>query len=710
MKIIRCRLAGYHVWLSAIAVLSIYLFFFQQFNSGFAVIFSNAGDGVIEAVLVSHWYHVLNLTAAWNEPAYLYPAADTLGYNDGYFLYGLIAAFYRLLGCNLLLAQELMHVTVKSIGFFSMAALLNRLQGRRLINLLGAMLFTLWLSSSVQGGHGQLFEVAFAPLLTLLLLQMVSAISEGSARRSLSWGIGFAVLYDSLLLTGYYMAWFYGLFLILYIPFLLMFEFRQGWMLLRAAKRVWIQLAITGLVFVLAAGPFMRVYLPTLHQTGGQGYIAQLFYSLQPQDIINIGSGSLLYGWLFQAFSGYFPGVFQPGEWAVGFTPDILVLLLLILAGLAAGKAQAYPGWWRALGLTTLLAMALPISMSGYCLWHIINWIIPGANGLRCIVRFYIFLSFPVTVLILVYLGGWQLRLTQARWLVPAILILICLGQIDRHPPVGLNVAKEMSIVQGAAAPGPGCRSFFVSDPADPPVTFMDRLYRQNVQAMLLADDVGIPTLNGFASFNPPDWIFNQDAMYPLRVEEYILNHDLDGVCHYDLATRQWSGVQVATLDDLPAMPPGLPIRFMNGGNSTNMTVQGFSMPEKLGSWTDQDKAEMFLKLNAVPAAGLKLMFDSSAFVIPAHPFLQVTVLINGQKLPPFIYNYPDGAQEQVRMVDIPADAHIAAGQPIKLAFEMQAPASPHDMGVGGDMRALGIFMRWLTVAPQGAASVLAGP
>jgi hypothetical protein len=71
-------------------VASLYLFFHRQIDTGFANIFGNEYDAVIEATLVSHWHHVLGLTQPWQEPPYFFPNQGVLGYNDGYLLYGLI--------------------------------------------------------------------------------------------------------------------------------------------------------------------------------------------------------------------------------------------------------------------------------------------------------------------------------------------------------------------------------------------------------------------------------------------------------------------------------------------------------------------------------------------------------------------------------------------------------------------------------------------
>jgi hypothetical protein len=194
--------AKYYFALAVVGALSIYFFFYQQINSNFTWILGNEYDSVIQAVLLSHWYRVFEFNQDWTRPLYFYPHANVLGYNDGYFIYGVMGALYRLLGFDLLVSQELVHVTVKSIGFLSMATLLGRLRQRSIITLLGASLFTLFISSgNVQ--HGQLLSVSFAPLFVLLLLEVLRAISESQARNALLYWVLFSALYGAMLLTGF---------------------------------------------------------------------------------------------------------------------------------------------------------------------------------------------------------------------------------------------------------------------------------------------------------------------------------------------------------------------------------------------------------------------------------------------------------------------------------------------------------------------------
>ena len=59
---------------------------------------------------------------------------------------------------------------------------------------------------------------------------------------------------------------------------------------------------------------------------------------------------------------------------------------------------------------------------------------------------------------------------------------------------------------------------------------------------MMIAETVHIPTINGAASFRPPDWNFAYPsrADYFARIASYVTRHHLSGICELDLATMRW--------------------------------------------------------------------------------------------------------------------------------------------------------------------------
>jgi len=68
-------------------------------------------------------------------------------------------------------------------------------------------------------------------------------------------------------------------------------------------------------------------------------------------------------------------------------------------------------------------------------------------------------------------------------------------------------------------------------------------LYSHNVDAMLIAETTNLPTINGFSTFDPPDWNFDDPTRsdYSARVAEYARKHGIDGLRGLNLADLTWN-------------------------------------------------------------------------------------------------------------------------------------------------------------------------
>jgi hypothetical protein len=99
-----------------------------------------------------------------------------------------------------------------------------------------------------------------------------------------------------------------------------------------------------------------------------------------------------------------------------------------------------------------------------------------------------------------------------------------------------------------AAPPAPAwCRSFYLSRSRGEPSYLgpaLDGIYSANVDAMLIAQLIHLPTINGTGTFVPPDFdLFNADRPdYRQRVEQYATRYHLAHLCALDPRTMRWSG------------------------------------------------------------------------------------------------------------------------------------------------------------------------
>lgn len=689
------RRTGYFITTGLACCLSIYALFYWQINSHFSLIFGDELDTVIQSSLISHWYDVIGRHRVWNVPAYFYPHSDVLGYNDGYFLNGLIASVFRLAGFNYLVSNELCLMTFKIIGFLSMTALLNRLQPRWLINLVGAALFTLSINVTNQAGHGQLFSVSFAPLLALLLVNTVTFVDAGKRAKALLTGCAFFVLFNALLMTSFYMAWFFGLFLIMFTIAKAALDFLSFKTFICKLFTMKMELVAALLVFCLTLIPFLYVYLPALSATGGQDYRSQITYSLHPHDILNTGHASLIWGDLISSFSERFPRVFRDGEFRVGFTPDVVAMLLVIVV-VSILKRACFPKSFIALVCATSVALLLPLSINYHSLWFFVNHLIPGAKGMRVIARFYLFLTFPIAILVALFVARAMDAKPSMKAILAGVLVLLCASQVARESPVRLDVDGQMAQLAKVPAPPANCKSFFAVNPLlrNTPT---DRKYRQNVEAMVIAEAFDIPTLNGVASFLPADWAFTDTPAYLPNVGLYIENHRLQNVCSYDLTANKWQQPEQASLfKSAPPYQIGTTLNFSES-QALDVLGSGWSTPEPWGVWSDGDSSTLFLSPNGEQGRDLKMTISARAFLTPAHDRLDVKVSVNGHQVGELTYGagtQSDGAQGVV----IPYSVAQAKGGPLVVVLDYVDSISPSVLGISSDPRKLGIGILSLKV------------
>jgi len=113
-----------------------------------------------------------------------------------------------------------------------------------------------------------------------------------------------------------------------------------------------------------------------------------------------------------------------------------------------------------------------------------------------------------------------------------------------------LSRSVQRAALSGVPAPPAGCTSFYVVAARRNEPLFINAeknaRYPHNVDAMFLAELWRVPTINGFSTFNPPDWNFADPlaADYDARVRDYARHHALRDLCRLDVRqTNPWTRI-----------------------------------------------------------------------------------------------------------------------------------------------------------------------
>jgi len=665
--------------------------------SGFAVLSGDERDGVIETALTAHWEQVFIGKEPWNQPKYFFPYKDTLGYNDGYLLNGILFYIMRLTGLPLFLAREAGFVLERAIGFLGLWWLTRSVMGMRPIAaLFGAALFTISNSLVIQAGHAQLLDLVLAPW---LLGALIRAASQDPRKLvAYCWAGAAAAVYGLWLMRGFYMAWFafyFGLIMSGVMAAFLIVDGKteQVWRHVSSWSSHKIFLLLTTIVmFAVSAIPFLIVYLPKLHESGGHMYTDVVQYLGPWYEGVDTGAGNLFYG----SFISRLGLDGEISETTCGTTPG--VWLLAVVGMLCLG------GSYRLIAVaafcTVILAGSSSIHIGTHSLWHVVFRWIPGAHGLRTVSRMWLFLIFPLVILSSAALD--RVHKGRRGYAIKALALFAILEQVNTSRTQFLERAPLEALLSDSGSPTAFCQAFFVLDQSPPVPDRLYDYYHGHTQAMLLAEMTGLPTISGFSTFNPPDWDFRAPygPAYLVKVAAYGVRHQLIGrLCGFNLQSHKWlthpfdSGLVPTARFALPfdpdAWPKGLPLTL----------ISGWSGQEAGGRWTDGSDAQLLVLLRR-STSGYHIDLD----IVPFDPveYRQSTSIsldsLDGNTYFRMKESLAPGRQKL--RITVPAKATTSDKFSV-LHLHFDAPISPDSVGTSHDRRKLGVFVSNIEVGEK---------
>lgn len=524
-------------------------FRFQLLN-GFSVLYGDSYDAAIVVAILEHWYSVFRGLSEWSELYYFYPYKNTLGQTDGYFLIGIIYSAIRSFGLDPFLSSELSNMVVRSIGFFSFFVLARKAFSLSFWwALLGAALFIISNNLTVHGQRLQLSTVSFAPIMAIFLWYTYRAIEAQDKSKIFGWGAASGVFLGAWSISCFYITWFFIYFFVFYlvvVSFVVKREQLIGF--LSKLKSSYVPVLAVCVVSVVSLLPLLSVYLPKSKEVGMRSYQSALGHTVPLQDIVQTGQQNYLFGEIYAKFlSVVSPRYVANGEYHnTGIAPILFFLfvvgVVLILRTKVEGDRAVL---WRAIALTTIITWLGVVKVGGHSAWFFLYTFFPGAKALNVVSVYQIVLSLPVILIALRYLSRISDRLPVS--ILVLVVALLGLEELNKGYMV-LDRHKELAKVAVHSAPPKECLSFYVSgwpdqDPAAPMSDSTSNFYAHNVSAMLIAELIRLPTLNGIASFSPKDWNFAYPNWpdYDQRMKNYADAHNLTNVCKLELKTLEWS-------------------------------------------------------------------------------------------------------------------------------------------------------------------------
>jgi hypothetical protein len=537
-------------------VLGFAFFFRAQLLSKFDLLFGDRGDTRFVLFVHEHVFQALLGHSDFLSPPYFYDVTRTLGFSDALLLNQIIYAPIRGLGADPYLALLLTIMTLSIAGYGFLYGLLRRF-GRVpvIIGVFASFTFTFANNLFVNANHLQLFAIYYIPAVAYLSILAITEIHKQKTISLIAAGIA-GLLYGLLLATEFYIAWFFGISIIIFSLTFIGVSWR--------AARAWfvadpIRVGMLGFVFVdgfvFGLIPFTSIYAP-VYLGGSRNFNEYLETAPTFTDIANVGL-NFVWGDLFEKIGFLSHEQILSAERRFAITPALQLLLLLSL--LAALRPQQWAlrdrnGLKRAsiiAGATVYFALFLfTIKISEHSIFLIFFKLVPGGGAIRAgyramlVANFFVVISVAIAITsmssLLLRQSAAVQKVKLARASIVALMVLAVVEQLNLTQRSLVSRTFERAHLANISAAPPQCRCFYI---ADEPT---QRAHELQLDAMLIAQKIGVPTINGYSGVFPTKWgLYDTTAAnYEHNAWLWAVSHGIDvGLCRLDLAHGTFTGI-----------------------------------------------------------------------------------------------------------------------------------------------------------------------
>ena len=530
--------------------------------SGFDAVPGNLGDSRLYVALLEHWVRVFQGLVPWHSPGFFHPVTGVLGYSDMLLGLALPHALFRMLGLSAVSAYQAVLLLMFLVGYACMVLFLRRGLGLSpWLCVFGGLLFSVLNNRYLSYAHQQ--HLQFMAVLPLAGWAALAYARNENKAGGAGWlQLGVLLLLTVLMAnTSFYLAWFLGFYLLIgCLAATVWLWRREGWGRLGQTARhtlrdLWPQWLLLGLATGLLMAPFLWLYLPVQKHFGGRSVREAMQMLPGPFDFINIGPNNVFWQPLLEDWLAGLAQRPYANELELGFAPLTLLFFLLVWINArksAGGGERSGPDalwqpalWW--MGGIVLICWLLLLKIGPHSLWWQVFLHFPGAAAVRAVNRFQLALSVPVVVVVALglqrMLTGHSLTGSLGRplrmGLVVAVGLILLAEQANTRQVANWRKSDYTAIVEKIAPPPAQCQAFYFVRP----IRNRHPIHQQ-LDAMLIAQAIGLPTLHGYSGWSPKNWKLwhpNEDIYTAELAKWRTLHPQSRGWCALDGWTGQWS-------------------------------------------------------------------------------------------------------------------------------------------------------------------------
>ena len=463
-------------------------------------------DARFTVLVNDHWYQSVIGNQTFTNLNFYFPSENQLGYSDAFFTTGVLSIPIRLFGATALQSWIFSNICVVTICLFVAC----KLFGIILTNKFYAALLTLLIASSypfiAQMGHPQ--TVGYLMVFPLLYFLFRAYQDPSSIVQNLVISI---LLLQILALTSWYAFVFIcaiGAILAgLSTLFFGVRVFQQKFLhILINCRNNYLEIPnVRKILMVFATIPlpllWLKIYSVGFGKVSDKNYGEFVFYAPRWGDLFN----SVNKSWGVQK---YFNDLTQQSlvgsfERALGITPILFVMAsLLVLVLISSSSRLAFEN--RKLvsvlvSVSIIPSLILVTDEAGHSLWRIIWVYIEPLRSIRVPFRISVFATWILLFTIFFTLS----RLKVKKVYVIAVFILLI---IDTWRPVP-STWKESELISSSnqivinSLVEQKCGYFFLN-----PSLSNEAPWITQVDAITIANIIGIPTVNGYSGNSPDGW------------------------------------------------------------------------------------------------------------------------------------------------------------------------------------------------------------
>jgi hypothetical protein len=509
------------VWL--LLILGMWLVVLRPLGASLSLVPGDLGDSRFNNYILEHFFRWVTGSTQdyWNAP-FFFPFQQTISYSDNLLGSAPLYALFRWAGLDMMSAFQGWYILGYLLNFVAAGYVLWRLNLKPLAIGTGAFFFTFGLPLLAQENHAQLLYRFCIPLACYALWRFYQTPRLQTLISLGAW-----------LVWQFYLSIYMGIFLLLLLavlfillPFFVPAQtflqrlavwprcFIESWSKAHLIGRI---LAVTALV-VLGFG-FVSLILPYYRTSRVLGFSrswSEVFTMLPRIQSYLLADNSQLWSSTASIFSNFHL------RWEHQLFPGLAVLIL-VLAGIAMRfhTKNRWLAWLHFSAALTLIALTLEVH--GFSLYHLI-WRLPGMSSVRAVTRIMLVVMWPLSLFIAWVVDGFILQFSQQRrWMQIAAYLVVGFLMVESvfytHATYAKTDAQSRldNLRQQIPMIVPANPVLFVAE------NRQDPFIAPEIDAMLLTQELGWSTLNGYSGNYPEGYTRSDSCKYlPKRIKNYM--------------------------------------------------------------------------------------------------------------------------------------------------------------------------------------------